>query len=49
MNEHEKEDLLPAVTLGHFVMKVQDVAASYSFYIGLGLRAFGSFPGTAIV
>jgi catechol-2,3-dioxygenase len=49
MNEHEKEDLLPAVTLGHFVMKVQDVAASYSFYIGLGLRALGTFPGTAIV
>ena len=49
MNEHEKEDLLPAVTLGHFVMKVQDVAASYSFYIGLGLRAFGTFPGMAVV
>ncbi|SAL60059.1 glyoxalase [Caballeronia udeis] len=49
MNEHEKEDLLPAVTLGHFVMKVQDVEASYSFYIGLGLRAFGTFPGMAVV
>ena len=49
MNGHEKEDLLPAVTLGHFVMKVEDVAASYSFYIGLGLRAFGAFPGMAVV
>src|SRR5579863_1605564 len=49
MNEHEKEDLLPAVTLGHFVMKVQDVEASYRFYIGLGLRAFGTFPGMGVV
>ena len=49
MNEHEKEDLLPALTLGHFVMKVQDVEASYRFYIGLGLRAFGTFPGMGVV
>ena len=49
MNEHEQEDLLPAVTLGHFVMNVQDVEASYRFYIGLGLRAFGTFAGMAVV
>lgn len=51
MNEHETDtdDGLPAVALGHFVMKVQDVDASYRFYAGLGLRALGTFPGMAIV
>ena len=43
------EDLLPAAALGHFVMKVENVEASYQFYIGLGLRAFDTFPGMAIV
>ena len=42
-------DILPAAGLGHFVMKVQNVDASYNFYTGLGLRAFGTFPGMAIV
>jgi hypothetical protein len=28
---------------------VQDVEASYRFYIGLGLRAFGTFPGMAVI
>lgn len=49
MNAHETEDLLPAVAVAHFVMKVQDIDASYRFYTGLGLRAFGAFPGMAIV
>jgi catechol 2,3-dioxygenase-like lactoylglutathione lyase family enzyme len=43
------KDILPAAALGHFVMKVQNVEASYDFYTGLGLRAFGTFPGMAIV
>ncbi|CAM5407667.1 VOC family protein [Eoetvoesiella caeni] len=43
------EDSLPAAALGHFVMKVQNIEASYQFYIGLGLRAFDTFPGMAIV
>jgi catechol-2,3-dioxygenase len=43
------EDSLPAAALGHFVMKVQDAAASSSFYVGLGLRAFGTFPGFSII
>jgi catechol-2,3-dioxygenase len=45
----EMEDFLPAAALGHFVMKVENVEASYQFYIGLGLRAFDIFPGMAIV
>ncbi|MDN7472910.1 VOC family protein [Burkholderia orbicola] len=49
MNEHETDDQLPAVALSHFVMKVQDVDESYRFYTGLGLRAFGAFPGMAII
>lgn len=43
------KDILPAAALGHFVMKVQNVEASYDFYTSLGLRAFGTFPGIAIV
>jgi|SRR5450830_231028 catechol 2,3-dioxygenase-like lactoylglutathione lyase family enzyme len=43
------EDFLPAAALGHFVMKVTNIEASYQFYIGLGLRAFDTFPGMAIV
>ena len=43
------EDSLPAAALGHFVMKVQNIEASYKFYTGLGLRAFETFPGMAIV
>ena len=43
------ENLLPAVALGHFVMKVQNIEASYHFYTGLGLRPFGTFPGLAVV
>ncbi|MGA7570194.1 MAG: VOC family protein [Candidatus Aquilonibacter sp.] len=43
------EDLLPAAALAHFVMHVQSIEASYQFYIGLGLRAFATFPGMAIV
>lgn len=43
------EDLLPAASLAHFVMKVANIEASYQFYIGLGLRAFDTFPGMAIV
>jgi len=49
MKELKMEDLLPAAALGHFVMKVENVEASYQFYIGLGLRAFDTFPGMAIV
>ncbi|MBB4236632.1 VOC family protein [Rhizobium esperanzae] len=40
---------LPAAALGHFVIKVQDIDASYQFYVGLGLRASGTFPGVAVV
>ena len=44
------KDSLPAAALGHFVMKVQNIEASYQFYSGLGLRAFdNTFPGIAIV
>ena len=43
------EDSLPAAALGHFVMKVQNIEASYQFYSGLGLRALDTFPGLAIV
>jgi catechol-2,3-dioxygenase len=45
----EMEDFLPGAALGHFVMKVQNTEASYQFYSGLGLRAFDTFPGMAIV
>ncbi|MDK4711973.1 VOC family protein [Rhizobium sp. CNPSo 4039] len=43
------ENHLPAAALGHFVMKVENTEASYQFYIGLGLRPFGTFPGLAVV
>ncbi|AJP56418.1 glyoxalase [Pandoraea vervacti] len=49
MNTHGTETRLPALALGHFVMKVRDIDASYDFYTELGLRAFGAFPGMAIV
>jgi catechol 2,3-dioxygenase-like lactoylglutathione lyase family enzyme len=35
---------VPAVALGHFVMKVRDINISYQFYTKLGLRPFGIFP-----
>ncbi|MCA2024654.1 VOC family protein [Enterobacter sp. K16B] len=41
--------LLPSAALAHFVMKVNDVDASYAFYQGLGLRALDKFPGMAII
>ena len=40
---------LPAVSFGHFVMKVSDIDISYQFYTKLGLRAFGIFPDLAII
>jgi catechol 2,3-dioxygenase-like lactoylglutathione lyase family enzyme len=43
------EDSLPVAALGHFVMKVRDIEATYRFYSGLGLRALDTFPGLAIV
>src|SRR5579863_2795522 len=44
------KDLLPDAAVAHFVMKVQNIEASYQFYSGLGLRAFdNTFPGIAIV
>ena len=42
-------DELPTATLGHFVMKVNDVSISYQFYAKLGLRPFGMYPGLAII
>ena len=39
----------PIAAFGHFVMKVNDVDASYKFYSELGLRPFGKFPGMAII
>jgi hypothetical protein len=35
---------VPAVGLGHFVMKVKDINISYQFYTKLGLCPFGIFP-----
>ena len=35
---------LPAVSFGHFVMKVSDIDISYQFYTKLGLRPFGIYP-----
>ena len=49
MKELEVENPLPAAALGHFVMKVENVQASYEFYAGLGLRAIDTFPGMAII
>jgi catechol 2,3-dioxygenase-like lactoylglutathione lyase family enzyme len=40
---------LPAVSFGHFVMKVNDIDISYSFYTRLGLRPCGIFPDLAII
>jgi catechol 2,3-dioxygenase-like lactoylglutathione lyase family enzyme len=42
-------DSLPAAALGHFVMKVANLGASYRFYADLGLRQIGIFPDVAIV
>jgi catechol 2,3-dioxygenase-like lactoylglutathione lyase family enzyme len=42
-------DNLPAAALGHFVMKVANLAASYQFYADLGLRQVGMFPDAAII
>ncbi|QNB08642.1 VOC family protein [Herbaspirillum frisingense] len=39
----------PLAALAHVVMEVADVEASYKFYADMGLRAFGSFPGMAII
>jgi catechol 2,3-dioxygenase-like lactoylglutathione lyase family enzyme len=44
------KEFLLAAALAHFVMKVQNIEASYQFYSGLGLRAFDdTFPGIATV
>ena len=43
------ETISPLAALAHVVMKVSDVEASYKFYADLGLRAFGAFPGMAII
>jgi catechol 2,3-dioxygenase-like lactoylglutathione lyase family enzyme len=40
---------LPAAAIGHFVMKVANLGASYQFYSDLGLRPMGIFPDVAIV
>jgi catechol 2,3-dioxygenase-like lactoylglutathione lyase family enzyme len=40
---------LPAAALGHFVMKVNDVGASYEFYTKFGLRPIGLFSDVAII
>ncbi|HEY5411025.1 MAG TPA: VOC family protein [Caulobacteraceae bacterium] len=40
---------LPAVTLGHFVMKVNDIDTTYQFYTKLGLRPVGIYPDLAII
>ena len=42
-------DNLPAAALGHFVMKVGNLGASYQFYADLGLRQIGVFPDVAII
>jgi catechol 2,3-dioxygenase-like lactoylglutathione lyase family enzyme len=42
-------DSLPAAALGHFVMKVANLGASYQFYADLGLRQIGLFPDVAII
>jgi catechol 2,3-dioxygenase-like lactoylglutathione lyase family enzyme len=42
-------DNLPAAALGHFVMKVANLAASYQFFGDLGLRQVGMFPDVAII
>ena len=40
---------VPAVSLGHFVMKVRDKDISYQFYTKLGLRPLGIFPDLAVI
>ena len=40
---------LPAAAFGHFILKVNDIDASYQFYTKLGLRPFGKFPDLAII
>ena len=40
---------VPAVALGHFVMKVRDIDISYQFYTKLGLRPFGIFSDLAVI
>jgi catechol 2,3-dioxygenase-like lactoylglutathione lyase family enzyme len=40
---------LPAAAFGHFVMKVNDVGASYEFYTKFGLRPIGLFSDVAII
>lgn len=40
---------LPAAALGHFVIKVDDIEASYQFYGKLGLRQCGLYPDLAII
>jgi catechol 2,3-dioxygenase-like lactoylglutathione lyase family enzyme len=42
-------DSLPAAALGHFVMKVANLDASYQFYSDLGLRQVGIYPDVAII
>jgi catechol 2,3-dioxygenase-like lactoylglutathione lyase family enzyme len=42
-------DTLPAAALGHFVMKVANLGASYRFFADLGLRQIGLFPDVAII
>ncbi len=42
-------DSLPAAALGHFVLKVANLGASYQFYADLGLRQIGIFPDVAII
>jgi catechol 2,3-dioxygenase-like lactoylglutathione lyase family enzyme len=40
---------LPAATLGHFVMKVNDIDTTHQFYAKLGLRPAGIYPDLAII
>jgi catechol 2,3-dioxygenase-like lactoylglutathione lyase family enzyme len=48
-NRDMKNSLPAAAAFGHFVMKVNDIDASYQFYTKLGLRPFGIFPDLAII
>jgi hypothetical protein len=43
------DNSVPAVSLGHFVMKVRDIDIGYQFYTKLGLRPFGIFPDLAVI
>lgn len=40
---------LPMATLGHFIMRVNDIDISDQFYTKLGLRPFGKVPDIAII